>query len=152
MSYPENSSFQEKFDSPMNIVFKLLCEHKCSKSIFSIIIEAYSEPSQAHEMELFMKIANDFSRLTNFIKSSVSDIWLGSEYDPEFPILISKVLLVNQHVRFQFQSSNFNVGTDGLHTRPISIKANYSKHIYNCLKTVLKLNSSFHWKIVFSLS
>ena len=34
----------------------------------------------------------------------------------------------------------------------ISIKANYLKHIYKCLKTVLNSNSNFHWKIVLKLS
>ena len=35
--------------------------------------------------------------------------------------------------RFQFQSSNFNVDTDGLHLCPISIKA-YLKYVFNYLK------------------
>ena len=55
-------------------------------------------------------------------------------------------------VRFQFQSSNFNVVTDGLHTWPINIKGNYLKDIFNRLKTVLNLNPNFHLKTVFSLT
>ena len=31
-------------------------------------------------MDLFAKIVNGFSLLTVFVKSSISDIWLGSEY------------------------------------------------------------------------
>ena len=34
-------------------------------------------------------------------------------------------------VQFQFQSLNFNVDTNGLYTRSISSKENYSKHVFN---------------------
>ena len=34
-------------------------------------------------------------------------------------------------VPFQFQSLNFNVDTNGLYTRSISSKENYSKHVFN---------------------
>ena len=39
-----------------------------------------------------------------------------------------------------------------LHTWPISIKANYLKNVFNCLKTVLNWNSNSHCKIVLNLS
>ena len=31
-------------------------------------------------MDLFAKIVNGFNQLTVFIESSISDVWLGSEY------------------------------------------------------------------------
>ena len=42
--------------------------------------EAYSEPSRTSTMELFMKIVNGLNPWTIFPKSSILDIWRGSEY------------------------------------------------------------------------
>ena len=51
--------------------------------------EANSEPRQTSKAELFAKIANGFSSLTIFVKSSITDVRLGSEY----PSADSKPLL-----------------------------------------------------------
>ena len=43
-------------------------------------LETYSEPSQTSEMEIFAITVNHFKPLTIFGKSSILDVWLGSEY------------------------------------------------------------------------
>ena len=50
---------------------------------FTFKAEAYLEPSQTSKMELFMKTVNDFQLLTNYAKSFVLDVWLGSQYTSE---------------------------------------------------------------------
>ena len=42
--------------------------------------EEYWEPSQTSKMKLFVKIVKGLQPLTNFAKSSILDIWLGTEY------------------------------------------------------------------------
>ena len=42
-------------------------------------IEAYSKPSQTSKMDFFAKIVNGFHLLTNFVKSFILNVWLGSE-------------------------------------------------------------------------
>ena len=42
--------------------------------------DAHSEPSEASKMEVFAKIVSNWKPLTVFIKSSMLDVWLGSEY------------------------------------------------------------------------
>ena len=46
----------------------------------------YSEPCQISEMELFAKIVHGFQSLFIFAKSSISDVWHGSEYAPELAL------------------------------------------------------------------
>ena len=41
-------------------------------------VEVSSEPNQALKMELFVKIVNDKKLLTIFAKSSILNVWLGS--------------------------------------------------------------------------
>ena len=43
-------------------------------------IEAYPKPSQTSKMDLFAKIVNGFHLLTNFVKSFILNVWLGSEF------------------------------------------------------------------------
>ena len=45
-----------------------------------VVSEAYSEPSQTSKIELFEKVVNGFQPLTIFEKSSILDVWQGSEY------------------------------------------------------------------------
>ena len=45
--------------------------------------EAYSEPCQTFEMEVFTKLLNDVSFLTIFTKSSILDVWQGFEFASE---------------------------------------------------------------------
>ena len=45
---------------------------------------AYSEPSQTSKMELFSKIVNGGKLLAIFPKSSILDVWQGSEYAFEY--------------------------------------------------------------------
>ena len=53
-------------------------------TIFLIIVfrqkDAYSEPRQKSKEELFAKIVHGFRRLTIFVKSSILDVGLRSEY------------------------------------------------------------------------
>ena len=42
--------------------------------------EAYSEPCQTSKMDLFAKIFDEWKQLTIFEKSSILDVWSGSEY------------------------------------------------------------------------
>ena len=41
--------------------------------------EAYSEPCQTSKIELFAKIVNEWKLLTIFKKSSILDVWQGSD-------------------------------------------------------------------------
>ena len=43
-------------------------------------VEAYSGPYQPSKMKFFVKIVNDFQQSTIFTKSSIVDVWQGSEY------------------------------------------------------------------------
>ena len=45
--------------------------------------EVYSEPSQTSKMQFFAKIVEDFESLIIFVKCSISDVQLGSEYTYE---------------------------------------------------------------------
>ena len=56
-----------------------------SFALFRIVrtAEVYSRPSRTSTMELFAQIVKDFQLLTIFIKSSILDIRLGSEYASE---------------------------------------------------------------------
>ena len=40
----------------------------------------YSEPSETSKMKPFAKMVNSWKLLTIFAKSSISDVWVGSEY------------------------------------------------------------------------
>ena len=51
---------------------------------FSSLSEANSEPSQTRELNFFTKINNGFPLLTVFVKSSILDVWQGSEYASGF--------------------------------------------------------------------
>ena len=44
------------------------------------VVEAYSEPCQTSNMEFFRKIIIDFHSSTGLAKSSILDVWQGSEY------------------------------------------------------------------------
>ena len=44
------------------------------------MIETYSEPCYKFKMELFVKLVNGFQPLPISAKSSILDIWHGSEY------------------------------------------------------------------------
>ena len=43
------------------------------------LTEAYSEPSRTSKIEPFVKIVNHFQKVNYFRKSSILDVWLGSE-------------------------------------------------------------------------
>ena len=43
-------------------------------------LEAYSEHSGISKMELLAKFINSFNSLTTFVKSSILEVWLCSEY------------------------------------------------------------------------
>ena len=42
--------------------------------------EVNSEPRETYKMDLFAKIFSGFSQLIVFVKTSIPDVWLGSEY------------------------------------------------------------------------
>ena len=44
------------------------------------ISEVYLEPCQTSKMELFAKVVNSFYPQTSFSKSSILDIYLGTEW------------------------------------------------------------------------
>ena len=69
------------------VVNGLTCAtNKCKKHSW-LIAETYSEPSQISKMNVLAKIVNGFQSLLIFPKSSILDVWLGSEY-------VSKLLLI----------------------------------------------------------
>ena len=47
--------------------------------LFPLAAKTYAEASQTSKMELFEKIVNNLKPLTIFTKSSVLNVWLGSE-------------------------------------------------------------------------
>ena len=42
--------------------------------------EAHSKPHETSNMTFFVKIVNDFQLLTTLAKTSIADVWQGSEY------------------------------------------------------------------------
>ena len=42
--------------------------------------DAYSQPCQTSKMELFAEIVQDWKSLTIFARSSIFEVWQGSEY------------------------------------------------------------------------
>ena len=64
--------------------------------MWSLVSEAYSEPSQRYKMELFAKIVNSWIPLTAFAKNFILVVRLGSEYSFEF--------LVKRSVRIDHMS------------------------------------------------
>ena len=53
----------------------------------NLITQVYSEPYQRSNMELLVKIANSFLPLTIFARSSILDVWQGSEYASRWRLL-----------------------------------------------------------------
>ena len=45
----------------------------------------YLEPSKTSKFELYVKTAYDFQALTILTKSSILEVWLGTEYAPPPP-------------------------------------------------------------------
>ena len=60
---------------------KLRLWQKYGFLVFLIKKNVYPEPTQTSKTESFAKIVNDFQPSTIFIKSSILDVWLGSEHD-----------------------------------------------------------------------
>ena len=56
--------------------------------------EEYWEPSQTSKMKLFVQIVNGLQPLTIFAKSSILDIWVGTEYATAQSYVL-KTLLIN---------------------------------------------------------
>ena len=50
------------------------------------ISEVYSKHCQTFKMEIFAKIVNGFQPLTFFAKSSIVEVWQGSEYASAFSL------------------------------------------------------------------
>ena len=53
---------------------------KCLHEKTQPISKAYSVHRQISQMEFYARIVNGFQPLTIFAKSSIEDVWLGSEY------------------------------------------------------------------------
>ena len=53
-------------------------------SMFTILPMAYSKPSQISKTEFFAKTVSSWKPLKKFAKSSILDVWLGSEYTSDF--------------------------------------------------------------------
>ena len=59
-----------------------------------LISEAYSEPSRTSKMKLFAKIDHGFQPLTIFLKSSILDVPLDSEYASEYHAILNIIFLL----------------------------------------------------------
>ena len=59
-------------------IFSEYMNIRVANSIF--LPEEYSEPNQTSKMELFAKIASDLKLLTIFVKNSILNVLLDSEY------------------------------------------------------------------------
>ena len=66
----------------LSIFFWAFCK------IFLSIWKVYLEPSKTTKFELYVKTAYDFQALTVLTKSSILEVWLGTEYAPPAPSLI----------------------------------------------------------------
>ena len=81
--------------------------------------EAYSEPCLRSKMELFAKIVNSFQPVTIFAKSSILDIWLGSEYTK----FMNTILLVDMLLQIESAAYNmFMQKTLPFHNKEVKIK------------------------------
>ena len=52
----------------------------------------YLEPSKTSKFELYVKTAYDFQALTILTKSSILEVWLGTEYAPPPPCPLPYIL------------------------------------------------------------
>ena len=59
-----------------------------------------SESCQTPKMELFAKLVKNEKAFTIFVKTSVLDVWQGSEYASELPSRVTNVSFLNQ---FEYQ-------------------------------------------------
>ena len=50
------------------------------KKTISKSTQTYSQPCLAFRIEAFAKLNNGFKPLTSFARSTILDVWLGSEY------------------------------------------------------------------------
>ena len=62
--------------------------------------EACSKSCQTSKIELFVKIVKSKKLLTIFVKTSILDVWQGSEYASEKPSKVTDVSFSNQ---FEYQ-------------------------------------------------
>ena len=65
-----------------------------------LALEAKSEFYQTSKMELFAKIAKNQKPFTICEKTSILDVWQGSEYDAELASKVKDVSILNQ---FEYQ-------------------------------------------------
>ena len=69
-------------------------------------VEAYSEHWQQSQIELFAKIVNGFQPLIIFTKSSILDVWQGSEYASGVSgFILFSFLILSSHTFFLNTSS-----------------------------------------------
>ena len=62
--------------------------------------KVHSKPCQTAEMELFAKIVKNEKPFTIFAKTSILDVWQGSEYASELASKVKAVSVLNQ---FKYQ-------------------------------------------------
>ena len=69
-------------------------------------LEVRSELCRISKKELFTQIVNGLKPVTIFVKSSISDVWLGSEYASDiyrYTVQVQEIFLVS--VGFAFKTS-----------------------------------------------
>ena len=63
-------------------------------------LQGDSESCKTSKMELFAKIVKNEKPFTIFVKTSILDVWQGSEYASELASKVTDVLFLN---RFEYQ-------------------------------------------------
>ena len=115
--------------------FELLCDHEFKKSTIIIIAKAYSESSQTSKIKLFVKIIIGFQISTIFAKKLR---YRCLDMTPNSPFYI-KSDTCGSLFDFNFSHRILVLKLMDSYIWPISIKANYSKNIFNCLNVILNL-------------
>ena len=62
----------------------------------TIISQTHSEPCETSKMELFAKLVNHFQSLNIFPKSSILDIYQGSDYASDY---MTRCILANVQIK-----------------------------------------------------
>ena len=65
---------------------------KLIEYLVSIVSYRYSEPSETSKMDRFVRIGNSSIPLTVFAKSSILDVWLGSDQASDYPRFFSIIV------------------------------------------------------------
>ena len=100
-------------------------------------LDAHSEPSETSRMEVFAKMVSNWMLLTIFIKSSMLDVWLGSEYACKSQLKLSSMISCHDLlIRFDIQGPISYFHTSQRKTSNTLIYSVYKKNKFTLIVLV----------------